>query len=133
MRHGRSKEKRTDLPLVTLALTIDASGFPRCAKIYPGNIAEPNTLMEVITSMGVKRGTTIVLDAGIATKANLEYLSAKGLSWVTVDRSKPKELPKGQADSNFGVVRRDQVAFMGCIRRFDSKEDFMYIVKPGRK
>ena len=98
LRHGRSKEKRTDLPLVTLALTIDASGFPRCAKIYPGNIAEPNTLIEVITSMSVKRGTTIVLDAGIATKANIEYLSAKGLSWVTVDRSKPKELPKGQAD-----------------------------------
>ena len=98
LRHGRSKEKRTDLPLVTLALTIDASGFPRCAKIYPGNIAEPNTLIEVITSMSVKRGTTIVLDAGIATKANLEYLSGKGLCWVTVDRSKPKELPKGQAD-----------------------------------
>ena len=98
LRHGRSKEKRTDLPLVTLALTIDASGFPRCAKIYPGNIAEPKTLIEVITSMGVKRGTTIVLDAGIATEANLGYLSGKGLRWVTVDRSKPKALPKGQAD-----------------------------------
>ena len=37
LRRGRSKEKRHDGPRVTLALTLDASGFPRSVEILPGN------------------------------------------------------------------------------------------------
>ena len=33
---GRSKEKRSDCPLVTLALVLDGSGFVKRSKIFPG-------------------------------------------------------------------------------------------------
>ena len=34
---GRSKEKRTDCPLLTLGLVLDNSGFVRRSKMFPGN------------------------------------------------------------------------------------------------
>ena len=33
---GRSKEKRSDCPLVTLALVLDGSGFVKRSEIFPG-------------------------------------------------------------------------------------------------
>lgn len=39
--HGRSKEKRKDCKLVTLALSLDEDGFPRQSQILKGNISEP--------------------------------------------------------------------------------------------
>ena len=38
---GKSKEKRSDCPLVTLALVLDASGFPKRSEIFPATSASP--------------------------------------------------------------------------------------------
>ena len=77
--YGKSKEKRKDCPLITLALTVDEEGFPKQSKIYKGNIGEASTLEDILkglytSSLGEKE--TIVLDAGIATEENLaqQYL-----------------------------------------------------------
>jgi len=35
--NGKSKEKRSDCPLITLALVLDASGFPKRSQIFEGN------------------------------------------------------------------------------------------------
>ncbi len=37
MQFGRSKQKRSDCPLVTLALALDGAGFPRCSEVLKGN------------------------------------------------------------------------------------------------
>ena len=42
--HGRSKEKRSDCPLVTLGLVLDGSGFVRRSKTFAGNVSEGATL-----------------------------------------------------------------------------------------
>ncbi|MDQ6979279.1 MAG: hypothetical protein Q9M09_03765 [Mariprofundaceae bacterium] len=42
-KRGRSKEKRSDCPLVTLGLVLDSSGFPRNSKMFAGNASEPAT------------------------------------------------------------------------------------------
>ncbi len=44
----KSKEKRSDCPLVTLALVVDQHGFPVYSKIYSGNQSEPMTLPEIL-------------------------------------------------------------------------------------
>ena len=41
---GVSKEKRTDCPLVSLAMVMDADGFPKKSEVFAGNISEPGTL-----------------------------------------------------------------------------------------
>jgi len=84
---GRSKEKRSDCPLVTLGLVLDGSGFPRRSQIFAGNVSEPVTLQEMVETLadGVTK-PLIVMDAGLATKANLAWLEARGCSYLTVHR-----------------------------------------------
>ncbi len=50
-RYGHSKEKRSDCPLVTLALVLDGSGFSRRSRIFPGNVSEPSTLQQLINRL----------------------------------------------------------------------------------
>ena len=44
---GHSKEKRSDCPLLTLGLMLDASGFVRRSQVFAGNVSEPHTLAEI--------------------------------------------------------------------------------------
>lgn len=83
---GRSKEKRNDCPLVTLALVLDASGFPKRSEVYEGNISEPKTLSEMIQRLEGEIKPTIVLDAGIASQKNLEWLNAQGYYYIVVSK-----------------------------------------------
>lgn len=48
---GHSKEKRTDCPLVTLALVVDEHGFPVFSQIYDGGQSEPITLADVLKKL----------------------------------------------------------------------------------
>ena len=51
---GRSKQKRNDCPLVTLALATDEGGFPRRSSVLPGNISEPATLLDALDSLATE-------------------------------------------------------------------------------
>jgi hypothetical protein len=76
---GRSKEKRSDCPLVTLALVLDASGFPKRSEIFAGNVSEPKTLAQMLgklTSQHRDKAPTVVLDAGIASEENIAWLAS---------------------------------------------------------
>ena len=48
---GRSKEKRSDCPLVTLGLVVDGSGFVRSSQTFAGNVAEAGTLATMLTGL----------------------------------------------------------------------------------
>lgn len=93
-KRGKSKEKRTDCPLVTLALVVDQDGFPVYSKIYRGNQSEPATLKDILLEvyenqdnflMGLMR-PAIIMDRGIATTANLDYLRDNDYSYFVIER-----------------------------------------------
>jgi transposase len=100
-KYGHSKERRTDCPLMTLALIVDGQGFPKRSQILQGNVSEPQTLSELLarlensptddkqkTLTGDKR-KTVIIDAGIATQENLENLRRdKRFDYVAVNRQK---------------------------------------------
>ncbi len=90
-KRGHSKEKRSDCPLVTLAMALDASGFPRRSRVFAGNASEPATLREMLTGLGAPSGATVVMDAGIATEANLTWLRAQGYEYVVVSRLRERQ------------------------------------------
>lgn len=92
-RHGRSKEKRTDRPLVALGIVLDSSGFPKKSEIFPGNISEPATLEQMLETFGTDKHVTVVMDAGIATEANIEWLRKNGYQYIVVSRKKNLEMP----------------------------------------
>jgi transposase len=92
-KRGKSKEKRSDCPLVCLALLVDSNGFPIFSDIYSGNQSEPETLEAVLDRLAVQHSgilplylPTIVMDRGIATKENLALLKEGGYPYLVVER-----------------------------------------------
>jgi hypothetical protein len=97
-RFGRSKEKRSDCPLVVLALVVNVEGFIKYSAIYEGNMADCKTLSAMIDklvsatttvppSTAYKKKRIVVIDAGIATEENLKTITEKGFDYVCVSRS----------------------------------------------
>ena len=97
-RRGRSKEKRSDCPLIVLALVINTEGFIKYSAIFEGNRSDCTTLGNIIDELRVLTSETtasehravVVIDAGIATEANLTLLVEKGYDYVCVSRSNLK-------------------------------------------
>jgi transposase len=91
--YGKSKERRNDCPLMTLALMVDEQGFPKHSHIFKGGVSEPHTLWQMLTELDKlptgKGPRTLVIDAGIATSENLERLRAdERFEYVAVNREK---------------------------------------------
>ena len=83
---GRSKEKRSDCPLVSMGLVLDASGFPQKSEIFAGNISEPKTLAQMLEQLEVNPQATVVMDAGFATEENVQWLQDKSYRYIVVSR-----------------------------------------------
>ena len=105
-KRGHSKEKRADCPLVTLALMLDSSGFPKCSHVFEGNISEPVTLEKMIKGMERKSispnmfessKATIVMDAGIATEDNIEWLKKNYYPYIVVSRKRHRQFNEDEA------------------------------------
>lgn len=92
---GRSKEKRCDCPLVTLALVLDASGFPKKSEIYEGNVGESKTLSKMIHDLEGTTKPTVVLDAGISSEDNIEWLKSNGYTYIVVSKKNKPLIPEG--------------------------------------
>ncbi len=96
-KRGHSKECRSDCPLVTLAMVLDGSEFPRRSRVFAGNASEPATLAEMLSGLGAPPGVTVVMDAGIATEANLRWLRDSGYHYVVVSRLRERQFDPAQA------------------------------------
>jgi transposase len=89
-KRGRSKEKRSDCPLVTLGLVLDVSGFPKRSRVFAGNAGEAGTLQEMLLGLAAPPGATVVMDAGIASEENLAWLTGQGHRYVVVSRKQTR-------------------------------------------
>lgn len=97
---GHSKEKRSDCPLVTLALALDGSGFPRRSEVFEGNASEPKTLAQMVgklTASDSGHTPTVVLDAGIATEENIAWLVDNGYRYLVVSRRRHRQFDADRA------------------------------------
>lgn len=94
---GRSKEKRSDCPLVTLALVLDGSGFPKRSEVFAGNASEPGTLAQMVGKLVNEGAPIIVLDAGLATEDNIAWLVENNYRYVVVSRKRHREFDPEQS------------------------------------
>jgi len=98
-KRGRSKEKRSDAPLMTLAVMLDSSGFVRRSELYEGNVGETTTFKTMLDKLHIKKQkqslihprSLVVMDAGIASQENIDYLVENGYEYIVVSRKKEKE------------------------------------------
>jgi len=122
-KRGRSKEKRSDCKLLTLALVVDEQGFAKYSRLYSGNQSECKTLAEMLESLAeirpdLSEDRTVIMDAGIATEDNIDYLKQKRIHYIVANRGKGEFTPDDtndmrvifrDDDRNFKLeVRRDQ-------------------------
>jgi transposase len=142
-RFGRSKEKRSDAKLISLALLTNGQGFVRRSKLYAGNISEPSTLREMISDMEADRKKeadlfaskpVAVMDAGIATEANLEFLRSIDFDYICVSRSDLKEYSLAEIGGKTVFDNREHPIEL-CMATPQGKEngDLYLYVKSGMK
>lgn len=98
-KRGRSKEKRSDCPLLTLGLVLDGSGFVRRSEVFSGNISEGTTLESMLRGLAAPNGALVVMDRGVATAANLAWLRDNGYRYLVVSRERVRHFDPEQAIS----------------------------------
>jgi len=96
-RRGRSKEKRSDCPLVTLGLVLDGSGFVRRSRMFEGSVAEASTLEGMLQGLEAPPGALVIMDAGIATEANIAWLLKHHYRYLVVSRERTRQFDASQA------------------------------------
>ena len=80
-----------------LALCINTDGFIRYSAILEGNTADPKSLPAMVDGLMAKSPvreedrTLVVIDAGIASEANLIMLKDKGYNFMCVSRTRLKD------------------------------------------
>lgn len=92
VRHGKNKQGRSDCRQVAIGMAFDEFGMPLSHEAFEGNISDTATLETMLERLEVKDESlkpVVILDAGFASKANIELLRQKGYSYlvnVTRDR-----------------------------------------------
>ncbi len=90
-RRGHSKEKRSDCPLLTLGLMLDASGFVRRSQLFAGNVREHRTLAGMLEALRAPTGALVVMDRGVATDACITWLREHGYRYLVVSRERHRQ------------------------------------------
>jgi len=129
---GRSKEKRSDCPLVTLGLVLDGEGFPLSSQVFPGNASEPATLEHMLGGLQEKNScaqltpSVIIMDAGIASADNIAWLTERGFLYLVVSRERTVNDPREQ--ENAVMVRETEHNTVCVYRETDpeTKETRLY-------
>jgi transposase len=123
--HGHSKEKRSDCPLVTLAMVLDSSGFPKRTEVFKGNANESETMAEMILKLETtaspglfeQKKATIILDAGIATEDNVKWLQSHNYHYIVVSRKRHREFNNHDAV----IVKEDDACTVKVQKTLDKE------------
>lgn len=86
---GPSKEHRSDLPLVSIALVIDKNGFPMDFEVFKGNSSEYRTMESAIRKLKDKYNighAIVVADRGLNSAENLLMLQRLELGYLVAQK-----------------------------------------------
>jgi transposase len=82
---GHSRDKRYDCKQVCIGLVVTRDGLPLSYEVFAGNTNDMKTLKEIVQAMERKHGKLgriWVVDRGIASEENLQYLRDRGAQYV---------------------------------------------------
>ncbi|MBW6512766.1 MAG: IS1634 family transposase [Desulfuromonadaceae bacterium] len=130
-RRGRSKEKRSDCPLVTLGLVLDGSGFVRRSQMFEGNVSEGKTLEGMLRGLDTPPGALVVMDAGIATEANIAWLVEHHYRYLVVSRERRRQFDESQAVAT--TTASEQTIRIQRVLSEGGKEVRLYCHSPERQ
>ena len=89
-RFGRSKEKRSDCPIVVLGAVVNTDGFLVRSMIFPGNTSDCSSMQNIMEALNPSssdgKKKVVVMDAGISTADNMSWLKTHHYDYITVRR-----------------------------------------------
>ncbi len=104
---------------------LDSSGFPKSSQVFAGNASEPETLKKMVNGLEKKgrsdlfetQKATVVMDAGIASEKNIEWLKANEYPYIVVSRKRHRQFDEDEAV----VVKQDKGCTVKAQKVIDSK------------
>lgn len=129
--HGHSKEKRSDCPLVTLGLVLDGSGFVRRSKTFEGNVSEGPTLQVMLQGLQAPAGALVIMDAGIATQANIDWLIKHQYRYLVVRRGGTRQFDDTQSTAT--LTAGGEIVKLQKLISADGKEVDLYCHSTARQ
>lgn len=133
---GRSKEKRSDARLIVLALVINTEGFIKYSALHEGNIADCKTLAQMMDKLTIHtcvQKAIVVLDAGIATEENLQYIVSKGYYYLCVSRARLKDYTfKPDSHTVLMETKSKQIVTLKSIQTEKNTDYYLEIKSPAK-
>ena len=100
--------------MLTLGLVLDGGGFVRRSRVFAGNVNEGETLAGMLEGLGAPPGARVVLDRGIATEKQVQWLRDSGYRYIVVSRERRRrfdaEAALAHRTRSGGTVHLHQVA-----------------------
>jgi transposase len=133
---GKSKEHRSDCRLITLGLIIDEMGFAKSSNLYSGNTADSTTLANMLIDLEKKSSSknnkkTVIIDAGIATKDNIEYLKNNNYNYIVINRG---NVPFDYDFENMKTIKKDAKSNIEIkIKKYNFEKDTYVLCKSKKK
>jgi transposase len=84
-KRGYSRDNRPDCVQVLIALVVTGDGIPLGYEVFAGNRNDATTVKEIVEAMEAKYGRanrTWVMDRGMVSEANLEFLRGRGGRYI---------------------------------------------------
>lgn len=92
IKHGYSRDHRSDRPQIVYGLLCDSEGRPIAIEVFPGNTADPPTFTQIVARARKRFGINRIVfvgDRGMITTAriNEDLRGVEGLDWISALRS----------------------------------------------
>jgi transposase len=118
---GYSRDHRGDCKQVCLGLVVTRDGFPLGYEVFAGNRSDVTTVEEIVEVMESRYGKANriwVMDRGMASSGNFEYLNEEGRQYIV--GANRKQLKKYEAE----LLKKDwQTVHSGLeVKRVDSPD-----------
>ena len=89
-KRGANKQKRNDCAQIVVGMVFDQFGFELAHKVFEGTLNDGKSLLEMIGELNAvvadgQEKPLVVMDAGVATRKNLNLLHAHGFGYLVND------------------------------------------------
>ena len=110
-KRGYSRDQRSDCKQVTLALVVTKEGFPLFFEVFDGNRRDVTTVEEIVEHVESIYGKTCrvwVMDRGMVSGENLEWLRERGTAYIVgTPKGMLKQFQKHLLDLSWEQVHPD--------------------------
>lgn len=127
-KHGKNKQKRNDCRQVAVGMAFDELGLPLAHEVFEGNVADTKTLgalLERLTPADcADLKPVVVLDAGFASKANIELLRERGYSYlINITRSRRSQYAENFEREEFQELPGRKPALKVEVKKITDPDD----------